>query len=1025
MEDGIQLQRQDVLDIEQKGKASKWVTLRVLRILKDAWQQGRKDKLMKTKLPTGFYPFWFWNDRLSADEIHWQIKEMADKGIKGFFIHARQGLVQPYLSEAFFQMVDVAVDAAKKYGLLVHLYDEYPYPSGVAGGEVILGCPQFYATRLVQHTYNTKGGWVRLELPPGKVLSCTAYRLRNGQVDWENGLDLCDHIGPVLIKNSYIETGLTRYNQKRYFASEPVPVLEAKLPEGPHRIFVAVQAEVSHHKYWDQFVDVLNPEAVRRFFALTHERYKKRYGSKFGKGIVSIFVDETQPHWSERIPQAFREEYGYDLLACLPALQDDSHPDHLKVSCDLYKLQYKLFCESFEQPLSEWCRANGLAYSGEKLSLRMSQLRYMDIPGCEPGHVKVGAKLDLLQARLRQNAKATASAAYFYGKSGALCECYHSTGWSATLQDAKFIADGLLLLGIDYLVPHGFFYSTHALKKHDAPPTFFFQMPFWPLFGKLSERVDRIAQAFAGTHIAAELLVVDPASGLPTREDLATYETLLDMLMISHLDFHIVDTDILEASLIERGKVRVAGIEAQVVVLPPMQIVEQPLREWIEHYQACGGTVVRCERGQPPHEIKARLLKHVAPSLSIIQDGKEAEAVYVVKRIGNGKTLWFLLNTSDQVIHVELKSGGEMQREPYLQEIPLDRGFPPLLKEEAGRYRRTIRPFESFLVQVTESAEAAVRLPRITVPVRGPARVRIESPNLLRMYWWQMSLVGDDGQTQQTAQVPAVPISNQLLSGRFRFSPLIRTFFGHEPELDWPRLSARYEYSFECHYAGQVELVMEPGSVVGEWTIYVNNSGPLTDRDFGSSNAHVRGSIGVEITPFLRQGENTIRVEATTDRSDGGLCNALYLAGDFGVALDPVRLVDRPEMGAFERYEENLLPYYAGVITYTTEFEVESIPAAENVLLELDYGTPFHEATEVSVNGSAHIAVAWEPRLVMLPASRLRVGRNMLETRVYTTLVRSFEGQWFDYAAHTYRAVGLDALQSPQGDSGAHGAKAQ
>ncbi len=35
---------------------------------------------------------------------------------------------------------------------------------------------------------------------------------------------------------------------------------------------------------------------------------------------------------------------------------------------------------------------------------------------------------------------------------------------------------------IRYLVPHGFFYTTHALKKHDAPPTFFYLvMPFCPL----------------------------------------------------------------------------------------------------------------------------------------------------------------------------------------------------------------------------------------------------------------------------------------------------------------------------------------------------------------------------------------------------------------------------------------------------------------------------------------------------------------------------------------------------------------
>ena len=50
----------------------------------------------------GFYPFWFWNDRLDEREVRRQIHEMADKEVKGFFIHPRQGLEQPYLSKAFF-----------------------------------------------------------------------------------------------------------------------------------------------------------------------------------------------------------------------------------------------------------------------------------------------------------------------------------------------------------------------------------------------------------------------------------------------------------------------------------------------------------------------------------------------------------------------------------------------------------------------------------------------------------------------------------------------------------------------------------------------------------------------------------------------------------------------------------------------------------------------------------------------------------------------------------------------------------
>ena len=150
---------------------------------------------------------------------------MAAQGIKGFYIHPRQGLELPYLSEAFMEMVEVALEEAERHGLTVHLYDEYPYPSGVAGGGVILGQPQYLATRLVQRSWDLPPGPVRLTLPPGKILSCVAYPLRDGRVDWERGIDLLDATGLVLTEESYVETGLTAYNRKRYFASEPAPGL--------------------------------------------------------------------------------------------------------------------------------------------------------------------------------------------------------------------------------------------------------------------------------------------------------------------------------------------------------------------------------------------------------------------------------------------------------------------------------------------------------------------------------------------------------------------------------------------------------------------------------------------------------------------------------------------------------------------------------------------------------------------------------------------------------------------------------
>jgi len=947
----------------------------------------------------GLYPFWFWNGDLEENEIRWQIDEMAAKGIKGFFIHSRQGLRRPYLSESFFAMVKAAVQQARKNKMGVHLYDEYPYPSGIAGGEVTLGNPQFYATHLVQKTYDVEGGSIRIELPRGKVLCCMAYLVANGEVQWKKGIDLRESVGIVLVDDSYEETGLTAYNRKRYFASTPAPTLEAELKTGQYRIFVSVQNVVDTHKYWGNFIDVLNPEAVREFIRLTHERYYQRFGKDFGSLIQSIFVDETEAGWSELLPVRFTQECGYDLLPVLPALQDRTHPRHLKVAWDLKQVRYKMFCESWEEQISDWCREHDIRYSGEKPSDRFSQLKYMDIPGCDPGHTKAGAeRSDFLRPHLRQNARGCASAAYFYDKEGALTECYHSLGWSGTLLDARLVGEGLLQMGIKYLVPHGFFYSTHGLVKHDAPPTFFFQMPYWPLFGQLSGRFAKISELMDGTHLDTQMLIVEPSAGMPTREDSAAYESMLHRFMAEHLDFMMVDTDVLKAGRIGKGVVRIKDIEARLIIVPPMQVIEEPLRNWLAAFTKKGGRVIYCKAPVNEDELVGRILKVVGPSLRMTASHGDARKIHVVTRTDGQRNVWFVRNTSSTEIEVELNSGGP------LAEISMEESSPALLSRVDGRHFRRIRPFESFVLEPTKEHKDMAPPKAVKVRIDGAAKVQPLNKNLVRMYDWQMTLLGEDGSHGQTATVPAMTLAKQLDKGKFRFAPAIKHFFGRVPEVKLPQFNILYRYALENEYAGPVSLVMEPGSLVGEWEVRVNGErfGAVA---FAETDAHVRGSLGVDITAALMKGRNEVAVALKTDRLDGGLVNALYLAGDFGVKLNPVRLVERERKGRFDAWEENGLPYYAGAVEYEMKADVwDAVPGEKN-LAEFEFAEQFQDACEISVNGGPWRQMPWIPRVAMLEPGELWRGENTVRVRVYTTLIRSFEGQWFDVSTHAYREI--------------------
>ena len=82
-------------------------------------------------------PFWSWNDDLQPEELVRQIDEMKEKGIGGFFMHARGGLKTEYLSERWFDCIRACVEESKKVNMNAWSYDENGWPSGFAGMKLL------------------------------------------------------------------------------------------------------------------------------------------------------------------------------------------------------------------------------------------------------------------------------------------------------------------------------------------------------------------------------------------------------------------------------------------------------------------------------------------------------------------------------------------------------------------------------------------------------------------------------------------------------------------------------------------------------------------------------------------------------------------------------------------------------------------------------------------------------------------------------------------------------------------------
>ncbi len=563
-----------------------------------------------------------------------------------------------------------------------------------------------------------------------------------------------------------------------------------------------------------------------------------------------------------------------------------------------------------------------------------------------------------------------------------------------------------VLLGVETIIPHGFFYSTGGLAKHDAPPSFFEQMPYWPLFGALSRRVDAAVDFLDGFAPDVDVWLYEPSAGLPTDKQRGAFQEVQHLLMELHRDFLIVDEHILE-----RRTDGVAEADSpKLLVVPPMRARPPRLQTLIDAWRRAGGAVLEIDEPVDRATVEAQLTELVEPSFPLDFSergafGGAARRVWITRR-GDGKMRrWMLLNTGTQT--AQLEGFGA----PSLFEIVPGDGDSEGPQPSFGRRRldprRTIRPFESVLVcdhPVGRELEEPSHELRLTVP----AQVGVETlePNLYRMGWYRLALRQSGSDTwREVGSVEPKPIVNQLADSHAQYEPDYQFRFGVRPTLDVPRMQVRYAHEFHHDpQAGPVTVLVEPDGVGGDFELRVNGGPPHGSSDLYPVDGHMRGCRGAEITSDLSAGANTIELFVDVERHDDGLLAPLYLAGRFFVDHGRSHLEAPLTTGGFEEYERNGLAYYAGRVAYEFEADLPELArataaatpgatdASRTVAVVPRFPVEFHEACTISFNGGRDVSMPWAPHVAYVPPADLRSRKNRVRLSVYSSLARCYEG---------------------------------
>ena len=545
-------------------------------------------------------PFWFLNGKVDGHEYARQIEEMASQGVLQAMPHPRYGMDRrDYLTDRFWSAMEQLLRKASETDFAIHLYDEFNWSSGPAGGRVTAHVP--YRSLGISLRARTVTGPARVTFD-----DCDDRPLRIDMLT--NFSQREDYLRVLLVPVTEDDTLDFRAATELPVPSPEDAEVVIDVPSGKFEAIVLFTVRSSHPSPiapgCGGLIDYLSPEPTRRFIEYTHEQYAKRFGRYFGTTIKSIFYDESGPFsagcftWTDRFPEEFERLKGYDIVANLHHLFYDAGATTEKVRCDYWDVVAHLFTESFIGQLADWCSEHGIALTGHAFEeihrwtwaadpYRL--LRRQQWPGTD----SLGGYKNYSEIKLAQGVSDIT------GKRVLACESIGGMdGWAATLRKTKLAYNQLAVAGVTHTIPHAFFQSVESAKS-ECPPSFFFQNPFWKYYRRLADMTARQNWINRqGVHVA-DIAVFYPlvswwgdarggrGLGLPqahasgvyypkgagTPEDPIVFNAIIDTLMGNQLDHDVIDSQGLAEASIRDGTIAIAGERFRCLVVPPMNTI--------------------------------------------------------------------------------------------------------------------------------------------------------------------------------------------------------------------------------------------------------------------------------------------------------------------------------------------------------------------------------------------------------------------------------------------------------------------
>lgn len=525
---------------------------------------------------------WIWNDQIESAELRRRLDGLRRAGIRTVYVlpepknfrpeRIRTFLEPDYLTDEFMRLVREAAEYALSIGMNVWMYDEGGWPSGGACGRTVEKHPRMIRKALC----------AREETLPAE----TAYVLKANDVaafTAENG---------ALRR---VKPG-ERFPEKR-----TLTVYGVRLGEG-----------------WT--TDSLQDGIGEAFVRETHERYARFLGDLFPR-VPFMFTDEPGTGsfpWPDGFAEKFLSRFGYDLRDHLPALfslSEDASGMDARAREDYRALQGELFRANYMRPIHDWCRRNGVRFTGHLdidhmtdgcmahgYGTVLQQLREFDVPGVDVIWRQIDIPKDGKPACYEGNGffeRFASSAAAQTGGTLAVTESFGVYGASLTGKLARFVILHQLARGVNVFNFMCLSYTPKNALALVERPEYVEEMPgFFHLRG-LNDFTARASWLMQLGAPAARAALYFPArdiwaGGTRAENAIDGFERLGQALERAQVDFDILDEEGLRMAARDGNALTLGLARYETVLVPRGATLSDALREKLRGVDAPVKPVVYC-----------------------------------------------------------------------------------------------------------------------------------------------------------------------------------------------------------------------------------------------------------------------------------------------------------------------------------------------------------------------------------------------------------------------------------------------